>query len=76
MKRAQNRVASGELPTDAYTLVNLALTYQVPWQGATVETFLRAQNLLDREARVHTSYLKDVAPLPGRGIQLGLRASF
>ena len=73
---AQNRVASGELPTDAYTLVNLALTYQVPWQGATVETFLRAQNLLDREARVHTSYLKDVAPLPGRGIQLGLRASF
>ena len=73
---AQNRVAAGELPTDAYTLVNAALTYQWRIQQTSMETFLRANNLFDREARVHTSYLKDIAPMPGRGVQLGVRASF
>lgn len=38
--------------------------------------FLRGTNLTDREARNHASFLKDIAPLPGRGITAGLRASF
>ena len=33
-------------------------------------------NLTDREARVHTSFLKDVAPLPGRGFSFGIRTFF
>jgi len=37
---------------------------------------LRGTNLLDEEARRHTSFLKDVAPLPGRSATLTLRATF
>ena len=33
-------------------------------------------NLLDEEARPHTSFLKELAPLPGRGIEFGVRAFF
>ena len=38
--------------------------------------FLKVDNLSDQEARVHTSFLKDDAPLPGRGISFGIRGSF
>jgi iron complex outermembrane receptor protein len=38
--------------------------------------FLRATNLLDEEARISTSFKKDVAPLPGRGLSIGLRHEF
>ena len=40
------------------------------------EAFLRATNLSDREARPHTSFLKDLAPLPGRSVTVGVRLSF
>ncbi|MGO2372603.1 MAG: hypothetical protein ACTJIB_18735 [Pseudoalteromonas prydzensis] len=38
--------------------------------------YLKADNLTDQEARVHSSYLKDEAPLPGRSVSLGVRARF
>jgi iron complex outermembrane recepter protein len=37
---------------------------------------LRGSNLTDEEARDHTSFLKDVAPLPGRDIRLSVRLGF
>jgi len=37
------------------------------------ELFLRGDNLTDAIARVSTSFLKDFAPLPGRGVTLGAR---
>ena len=40
------------------------------------EFFLDGTNLLDEEARAHTSFLKDVAPLPGRGFAFGVRTFF
>jgi iron complex outermembrane receptor protein len=33
-------------------------------------------NLTDTEARLHTSFLKDVVPLPGREIRLVYRLNF
>ena len=38
--------------------------------------FVKANNLTDEEARVHQSFLKDVAPLPARGFEFGIRGSF
>jgi iron complex outermembrane receptor protein len=38
--------------------------------------FVRAANLLDKEARRHTSLVKDIAPLPGRNFSIGVRARF
>ena len=40
------------------------------------DTNLGAPNLTDREARPHTSFLKDVVPLPGRNVVFGVRAFF
>ncbi|TXT27542.1 MAG: iron complex outermembrane recepter protein [Rhodocyclaceae bacterium] len=72
----QNRVASAELPTDSYTLVNAWLTYRIKAEAFNLEAFLKANNLFNQEARVHTSVLKDIAPLAGRGLMVGLRGSF
>jgi iron complex outermembrane receptor protein len=38
-----------------------------------VLVFFKASNLLDEEARRHTSALKDYVPLPGRSLMLGVR---
>lgn len=72
----QGRVAANELPTDGYTLVNAVLTYRIKVPSMNLEAFLKANNLFDEEARVHTSILKEIAPLPGRGFLLGLRGTF
>jgi iron complex outermembrane receptor protein len=38
--------------------------------------FLKVNNITDEEARVHTSFLKNVSPLPARGVTVGIRGSF
>jgi len=73
---AQHRVAPGEEPSDAYTLVGARLGYIIPAGEATVEFYLRASNVLNELARPHTSYLRDVAPLPGRNILAGVHWAF
>jgi len=72
----QDRVATGELPTDGYTMLNAALSYRLPAQGVRLEAFLRGVNLLNEEARNHVSFLKEVAPLGRRSAQLGVRGQF
>ncbi|MFN3230103.1 MAG: TonB-dependent receptor [Asticcacaulis sp.] len=71
----QTRVAKDELPTDGYTLVNLFVSVKpVPASGLTL--FLEGRNLGNEEAREHTSFLKDLVPLPGRSVRGGLTWSF
>jgi iron complex outermembrane receptor protein len=65
-----------ELPTDSYAELNFDASYEFTVVGANLTAFLRATNLLDEERRLHTSFLKDVAPLPGRSVSLGARVSF
>lgn len=73
----QDRVAQNESPTAGYLLVDAHLAWHRDTAaGHAWEVFLDGRNLLDREARVHTSFLKDLAPLPGRGIDIGLRLFF
>lgn len=75
--RRQNRVAENELATDGYTLVNAHGSYRLPSFGlATLEVFLRATNLLNQDVRYHTSVLKDIAPLGGRAVMIGLNGAF
>jgi iron complex outermembrane receptor protein len=38
--------------------------------------YLRGENLLDEDARRHTSPLKEFAPLPGRSVGAGVRLEF
>lgn len=73
----QDDVAEGEHETPAYTLVHASLAWHLDTAGGNaVELFLNGSNLLDEEARVHTSFLKDIAPLPGRGVTAGVRVLF
>ena len=73
----QDKVAAFERPTPGYTLVDAHLAWHVDTAGGREwEVFLDASNLTDREARPHTSFLKDVVPLQGRNIALGVRMFF
>jgi len=70
----QNDIAANELPTEGYTLLNLSLSYT--FDDPELYVFVRGTNLLDEEIRQHTSPLKDLIPLPGRSVHLGLRYEF
>ena len=73
----QQRVADAETASPGYTLVNANLTWHRDTAaGNAVEVFLDGSNLLDSEARPHTSFMKDLAPLPGRSFGAGVRVFF
>ena len=72
----QNRTAEFELPTDSYFLLNASVSYRVPIGSALLDFYVKGTNLTDAAARLHTSFLKDIAPLPGRGVLFGVRAEF
>ena len=73
----QDKVAAYETPTPGYTLVDAHFARHLDTRGGReVELFVDANNLTDREARPHTSFLKDVVPLPGRNVVFGVRAYF
>lgn len=70
---AQSQVSSAEeRGTPAFTLLNAGL--ELPFAGGQWRLNARAQNLLDQTARLHTSFLKEIAPLPGRNFVLSLQA--
>ncbi|MBK9991514.1 MAG: TonB-dependent receptor [Verrucomicrobia bacterium] len=72
----QDRVAPTETTSKAYDLASLGGAYRFVAGGITWELFVRGSNLLDETARVHASFLKDVAPVPGRSFTAGLRLEF
>ncbi len=73
----QDNVADFESETAGYTLVNANVAWHLDTPGGNAwELFVDGSNLLDEEARPHTSFLKDLAPLPGRNISAGVRLFF
>lgn len=70
----QDRVAPLELGTDSYALLNTELSYTLP--AGDIKLFARGSNLTNDEARIHSSFLKDLAPLRGRSFVFGVRAAF
>lgn len=72
----QDRTAENETATPGYALVNASITRRVKLGGIHAELFLRGTNLNDATARVHASFLKDIAPLPGRDVTAGVRFEF
>lgn len=69
-------VIEHELPTDGFTMLDLDLSYRLPLLGKNLLLFARGTNLLNEDARLATSPLKDIAPLPGRSFHIGARAEF
>ena len=73
VKHFKQTKTAPETETAGYTLVD-AGSYNT-WAKHS-QLYLAANNLTDQEARVHTSLLKDQAPLPGRNLKLGFSANF
>lgn len=73
---AQRRVAALETTTPGWTMVNASVSWKPFGVDAPTTLLLQANNIFDVEARRHTSFLKDVAPLLGRDIRISARIAF
>ncbi len=74
---AQNQLASFETITPAYTRVDASVRYRVAFANSrSAEFYVLGRNLTNRDIRVHTSFLKDFAPMPGRSIFMGITATY
>jgi len=73
---SQDRISEFETPTDGYTMLNANLGYRLFAGDVAYDILLRGSNLTDELALNHVSFLKDVAPLPGRDVSLSLRVLF
>jgi iron complex outermembrane receptor protein len=72
----QSDTAELETETDGYTMLDANFNYFINNVGDDMVAFLKVNNITDEEARVHTSFLKSVSPLPARGFTVGIRGSF
>ena len=73
---AQTRVPGGEFATAGHTLVNVYASTRLSVGGRQVLAWLRGSNLGNQEARLASSFLRDIVPLGGRAVQAGLRVEF
>ena len=72
----QSSLSNNELPTNAYTSVELDLAYRIATKSTDWYLFLKGKNLLDEEIRDHASFIKDLAPRAGRHWVAGVRLNF
>lgn len=70
----QTKTAPSERKTDSYTLTNLGTSYNITSDRSVINVFGRVRNIFDVEARNHVSFLKEIAPLPGRNFIVGVEA--
>ena len=72
----QYRTAEFETSTPGYTFLNASVGYNFRAGPTLNNVYVRGTNLLDEEARDHLSFLKEVLPLPGRSVIVGMRTTF
>lgn len=73
----QDKITQSETTTDAYGLLNARLNLYpnvLANHGATL--YLKGENLTNQLGFVHSSFLKDDAPVTGRRFQVGVSVSF
>lgn len=73
----QDRVPEGEWASAGYTMLDLGVSFEPDLElGVEPLIFARVSNILNAEARDAASFLRDLAPLPGRNFSLGIRVRF
>ena len=72
----QAHTATLETSTDSYLMVDANVNYHFTLGQHDLAIYLKGKNLTDEYAQVHTSFLKDLTPLAGRSIAVGIRGSF
>lgn len=74
---AQTDAGENETTTPGWVLMNIGVQYEAKsFADSRLLFFLKGNNLLDQNIRNSTSYLKDFAPEPGRGVQVGFQISY
>jgi len=69
----QDKVAAFESETDGYLTFDARVGIPL---SDTVKLMLEARNITDEEVRVHSSPLKEIAPLTGRNFRIAIKADF
>ena len=72
----QSDTGLGEIRTEGFDDLRLHVNYTMDIGGSSVELFLSGRNLTDDEQRYHTTFIKDLAPQPGRTVEAGARVYF
>ncbi len=74
---AQDHPGDFDTATASYVQLNLSTQYLIKQiKDVDVLVFAKANNLLDENIRNSTSYLRNFAPEPGRGAEIGLRMNY
>ncbi len=75
--QAQEYAGENETETSGWVLMNVGVQYEAKsFADSKLLFYLKGNNLLDQDIRNSTSYLKNFAPEPGRGVQLGFQISY
>lgn len=73
---AQHHVPDNETSTQGYTTLGANLGYRFDIGNSQWLAFVNGANLTNQTVRYASSILRDIAPAPGRSIQVGLRTTF
>jgi len=73
---AQRRVPANERGTDGYTTLGASLGYKFNVGKSQWLAFVNGENLTNQTVRYASSILRDIAPAPGRSVEIGLRTTF
>ena len=79
LTRADQQTHAGDFETSTagYFLLNVGINYQIKaYQDAKLMLFAKGNNLLNQNIRNSTSYLRNFAPEPGQGAEIGFRLSY
>ena len=72
----QDNPGENEEATNGYTRWDAGIEYRLQTNEWDLLAFAKFNNISDEEIRLSTSFLRDVAPEAGRGVELGVRYSF
>jgi len=72
----QSNIAPLETVSKGYSLIDMNMNYYIDGLGNDLVVYIKGSNLTDEVAKVHSSFLKDISPLPGRNFSIGIRGSF
>ena len=72
----QDNISAYETKTDGYTIVDAQANYQLSLGAVDTQLYLNIDNITDELGFVHSSFIKDKAPLPGRNFRFGIRGYF
>jgi iron complex outermembrane receptor protein len=73
---AQHKVPDNERSSKGYTTLGASVGYRFNVGVSQWLAFVNGENLTNQTVRYASSILRDIAPAPGRGVEVGVRTTF